>query len=149
MIWRFHGDYMQWGLLGHSATWTWNLYPQFISTMQNTQKHLTAFLHTCKGISTLWIWYLASYFTGCTNTFSTSQEILHTLWQHFHKNPPTATVLASFIQKMPSHPISVTSILRSLSHPYTGPQTCLFLQGDPANPCMCLSHACHMYCYSG
>jgi len=37
-----------------------------VSTMQITQKHSTAFLHTCKGISVLWVWNLVCYTTGTT-----------------------------------------------------------------------------------
>jgi hypothetical protein len=39
--------------------------------------------------------------------------------------------------------------LRSLSHLYIGLQSCPFLKVDTTNPCMFLSHECHMYYYSG
>jgi hypothetical protein len=39
--------------------------------------------------------------------------------------------------------------LRLSSHPYIGLQSCPFLKVDPTNPCMFLSHKCHMYYYSG
>jgi len=44
--------------------------------MQITQKHLTAFLHTCKGISILWVWNLVSYITGTTQVALTLSQLV-------------------------------------------------------------------------